>query len=69
MWSSKGNTVANNQKEHAPNVEVGAADTEKQDLRSITLRELRDAASDGKFLEVQWSNTVSLALLHPELMT
>jgi hypothetical protein len=49
--------------------EVGAVDTEKQDLRSITLQELRDAATEGKFLEVQWSNTVSLALLHPELIT
>ncbi len=49
--------------------EVGAVDSEKQDLRSITLQELRDAATEGKFLEVQWSNTVSLALLHPELIT
>lgn len=48
--------------------EVGAADTERQDLKSITLRELREAATNGQFVEVQWSNTVSLALLHPELM-
>jgi ADP-ribose pyrophosphatase YjhB (NUDIX family) len=48
--------------------EVGAADTERQDLKSITLQELREAATSGQFLEVQWSNTVSLALLHPELM-
>lgn len=48
--------------------EVGAADTERQDLKSITLQELREAATKGQFLEVQWSNTVSLALLHPELM-
>lgn len=48
--------------------EVGAADTERQDLKSITVRELREATTNGQFLEVQWSNTVSLALLHPELM-
>jgi ADP-ribose pyrophosphatase YjhB (NUDIX family) len=48
--------------------EVGAADAERQDLKSITLRELREAATGGRFLEVQWSNTVSMALLHPELM-
>ena len=48
--------------------EVGAADTERQDTKSVTLRELREAAISGKFLEVQWSNTVALALLHPELM-
>ena len=48
--------------------EVGTADTERQDMKSITLHDLREAATNGQFLEVQWSNTVSLALLHPELM-
>jgi ADP-ribose pyrophosphatase YjhB (NUDIX family) len=48
--------------------EVGAADTERQDLKSISLTELRSAASKGKFLEVQWTATVAQALLHPELM-
>ena len=48
--------------------EVGAADTERQDLRTISLTDLRKAARDGDFLEVQWSATVALALLHPELM-
>lgn len=47
---------------------VGAADTERQDVKSITLQELREAATTGQFVEVQWSNTVSLALLHPTLM-
>ena len=50
------------------NDEVGTADTERQDLRLLTLTELRQAAAKGEFLEVQWSNTVALALLHPELM-
>jgi hypothetical protein len=48
--------------------EVGAADTERQDLKRVTLTELREASRMGKFLEVQWSATVALALLHPELM-
>ncbi len=42
--------------------EVGAADTEKQKLKSITLTELRKAATEGKFIEVQWTATVTQAL-------
>jgi ADP-ribose pyrophosphatase YjhB (NUDIX family) len=48
--------------------EVGAPDTERQDLKSITLSRLKEAARNGEFLEVQWTATVALALLHPELM-
>ena len=48
--------------------EVGAADTERQDLKSISLTEMRNAAAKGEFLEVQWTATVAQALLHPELM-
>jgi hypothetical protein len=48
--------------------EVGAADTERQDLRSLSLSEMRAAARKGEFLEVQWMATVAQALLHPELM-
>mmetsp|Transcript_23788 Transcript_23788/g.33387 ORF Transcript_23788/g.33387 Transcript_23788/m.33387 type:complete len:261 (-) Transcript_23788:1035-1817(-) len=44
--------------------EVGVADTEKQNLKTIGFEELKNAAMKGEFLEVQWSNTVSLALLH-----
>jgi len=47
--------------------EVGVADTEKQELRTISLSELREAASAGRFLEIQWSATVALSLLRPEL--
>lgn len=47
--------------------EVGAADSERQDMMSITLDELRDVARKGKFVEVQWSNTVAQALLYPEM--
>ena len=48
--------------------EVGAPDTERQDLRSISLTRLREAVRNGEFIEVQWTATVALALLHPEIM-
>lgn len=48
--------------------EIGAADTERQDLKTISLTQLREAARKGQFLEVQWSATVALALQHPDLM-
>mmetsp|Transcript_1117 Transcript_1117/g.2011 ORF Transcript_1117/g.2011 Transcript_1117/m.2011 type:complete len:290 (+) Transcript_1117:90-959(+) len=44
--------------------EVGKADMERQDLLSISLEVLKDRVKRGEFLEVQWSNTVALALLH-----
>lgn len=44
--------------------EVGKPDTETQNLISITLQDLKKSAKAGEFLEVQWSNTVALALLH-----
>lgn len=47
--------------------EVGVADTERQDLRRISLHDLKEAVLAGKFLEIQWSATVALALSHPEL--
>lgn len=46
--------------------EVGKPDTERQDIVSVSLDELKKSAKDGQFLEVQWSNTVALALLHLE---
>lgn len=46
--------------------EVGAADSESQSLKSMSLQELRRDVTRGKFLEVQWSNTVTLALLSLE---
>jgi ADP-ribose pyrophosphatase len=46
-----------------PHNQIGAMDTERQDLKSISLSELRRQTMKGSFLEVQWSNTVSLALL------
>lgn len=47
--------------------QVGAADMERQDLKKLSLTELREAVQKAEFVEVQWSNTVALALVHPEL--
>lgn len=47
--------------------QVGAADMERQDLITLSQTELKQAVLAGEFIEVQWSNTVSMALLHPEL--
>jgi 8-oxo-dGTP pyrophosphatase MutT (NUDIX family) len=47
--------------------EVGAADSERQDLKRLSLAELREAVREGKFLEIQWTATVALALMHPAL--
>lgn len=55
------------QTDHVAIDEVGAADTEKQTLKSVSLTEIKQAAKDGKFMEVQWTATVAQALLHPEL--
>ena len=55
-------------KEQGPNDleeinQIGAADVEGQERIYLTVGELRDAARNGEFVEVQWSMTVSLALL------
>ena len=52
--------------EEGPDV-VGTADVERQHLKRLSLTQLKDATQKGHFLEVQWSNTVALALLHEEL--
>ena len=43
--------------------QIGAADVEGQERIYLTVGELRDAARNGEFVEVQWSATVALALL------
>ena len=48
--------------------DVGKPDTERQDMKRISLSQLRKAARGGRFLEVQWSATVALALQHEEMM-
>lgn len=44
--------------------EVGKEDSERQEVISMKLSEIRQRILLGEFLEVQWSNTVALALLH-----
>jgi 8-oxo-dGTP pyrophosphatase MutT (NUDIX family) len=43
--------------------EVGKADEEKQTIIHMSLTEIREAVMDARFLEIQWSATVALALL------
>lgn len=45
------------------NVIVGGADVEKQDIIILSLSDIIDAVLHGKFLEIQWTATISLALL------
>lgn len=42
---------------------VGGADVEKQDIIILSLSDIIDAVLHGKFLEIQWTATISLALL------
>lgn len=44
--------------------EVGGLDTEQQHVQIMQLSEVKKAVMDGQFVEVQWSNTVALAMLH-----
>ena len=44
--------------------EVRKHDTEEQNIQIMKLSDVKKAAMDGRFVEVQWSNTVALALLH-----
>ncbi|GAX24249.1 hypothetical protein FisN_4Lh050 [Fistulifera solaris] len=43
--------------------EVGAPDTEYQDLTTISLNDLQSAVLAGKFLEIKWTATVAMSLL------
>ncbi|KAL3811804.1 hypothetical protein ACHAXA_006784 [Cyclostephanos tholiformis] len=42
---------------------VGGLDVEERAVRRMTISEVREAVVNGKFVEVQWSNTVALAML------
>jgi ADP-ribose pyrophosphatase YjhB (NUDIX family) len=48
--------------------DIGKADTEQQIITTLSLSQLREELRQGSFLEVQWSNTVALALLHDALL-
>ena len=47
--------------------QIGHLDTERQDLRIVSLDDLRQRLREGNFIEVKWSLTVALALLHPAI--
>ena len=55
----KGTAAAGSDKD-----EVGGHDTERQDTKEMTLEELRHAVQKGEFMEIQWSATVALAIMH-----
>jgi hypothetical protein len=42
---------------------IGGADTETQKIITMSLSDVKQAVMAGRFLEVQWSNTVALAVL------
>lgn len=46
------------------NSDVGEPDTEEQNIQSMTLSEVKASVMSQQFVEVQWSNTVALAMLH-----
>lgn len=64
---SKNRSKHKSQQGHSVPDEIGAPDTERQKLITVTMTELKEAAQDGKFMEVQWTATVAQALLHPAL--
>ena len=47
--------------------EVGEKDQEQQEMLTMTTSQVREAVSQGKFLEVQWSNTVALSMMLPQV--
>ncbi len=49
--------------------EVGESDKEQQDVIRMSTSQVKDAVRQGKFMEVQWSNTVALALMHTDALT
>ena len=49
--------------------QVGALDTERQELQVISIPELVELVSQGDFVEIKWTATVALALLHPTLVS
>ena len=45
-------------------VVIGGHDTEQQCIKIMKLSDVKEAVLDNRFVEVQWSNTVALAMLH-----
>eukprot|EP00979_Chaetoceros_neogracilis_P010089 scaffold2368_cov289-Chaetoceros_neogracile.AAC.14 len=59
-----GNTAEDREKIMNVADEVGKPDAERQDVISMTKDEVKESVKRGEFLEVQWSNSVALAMLH-----
>lgn len=47
--------------------QVGTSDSELQVIKHLSQKELKEAFTAGKFLEVQWTATIGLALSHESL--
>ena len=63
--SSSQSSINNpNKKDDNDDDEVGGHDIEKQLVQRMTITNIRNAVIAGRFVEVQWSNTVALAMLH-----
>lgn len=62
--SGSGSSESRRLGERGAEEEVGEADAEHQRPLRLTLQQLREEVRKGSFLEVQWSNTVALAVLH-----
>lgn len=57
---------SNNEKNEEEPV-IGGHDTEQQQIKVMKLSDIKKAVVENKFVEVQWSNTVALAMLHISL--
>ena len=62
------NITSSNKNEKNEQVQViGGHDTEQQQIKIMKLSDVKKAVVENKFVEVQWSNTVALAMLHISL--
>ena len=60
-------TSSNNNEKNDKEQVIGGYDTEQQRIKIMKLSDVKQALLDNKFVEVQWSNTVALAMLHISL--
>ena len=60
-------TSSSNNKDKGEEQVIGGHDTEQQHIKIMKLTDVKQAVLDNRFVEVQWSNTVALAMLHISL--
>ena len=60
-------TNSDNKEKDEEQVVIGGHDTEQQRIKIMKMSDVKQAVLDNKFIEVQWSNTVALAMLHISL--